>query len=83
MKRYHAVVFHPGSRTLWRTTRKFVRTDPYRIPVLKSEYEPDPAEVIVERDFGNQFFAAIWVSFWLRCLKNVCAEVHVTTDIVG
>lgn len=83
MKRYHAVVFHPGSRTLWRTTRKFVKTDPYRVPVLKSEYEPDPAEVIVERHFRTQLFASAWAAMQLKRLKNVCAEVHVTTDIVG
>jgi hypothetical protein len=76
--RYRAVVFHPGSRTLWRTGRAFDAPPTKDVPVLVGEKEPDPAEVIIERDFATQLFASVWARVWLQCLRNVRAEIHVS-----
>ena len=77
VKRYHAVIFHPGPKTAWRTGRKIrFGTDWRHAPVLVGEYDPDPAEVILQRSFRNLFFATVWARSWLKRLKNVCAEIY-------
>lgn len=81
--RYHAVVFHPGPRTRWRTARTAAKTDPRQVPVLEGEFEPDPEEIIIERSFLFLFTAEIWVRAYLLRLKNVCAEIHDTTHLIG
>lgn len=77
-KRYRAIIFHPGSKTLWRTGRDFPPTDPLFIPILTGVKQPDPAEVVLEREFRFQMTAAGWARAHLKRLKNVCAEIHDT-----
>jgi len=72
------VVFHPGSRTLWRTGRAFDAIATEDVPLLFAEKEPDPAEVIIDRVFASQLLATIWAKCYLRRLRNVKAEIHVT-----
>lgn len=77
-KRFRAVVFHPGSRTLWRTGRAFDAIETQDVPVLFGATEPDPSEVILERRFSVELFATIWARAQLRRLRNVRAEIHVS-----
>lgn len=76
-KRFRAVVFHPGPRTLWRTGRVFDAEPIQDVAVLFGEREPDPAEVIIDRVFTIELFALIWARAYLRRLRNVRAEIHV------
>lgn len=78
-KRYRAYIFHPGPRSLWRTARKFVTAQNGDIPVLRGEYTPDPAEIIIEHSFRFLAMADRWCRVHLRRLRNVNAEIHDTT----
>lgn len=78
-KRYKAIVFHPGARSLWRTARKLDAPQSDRVPILRGEQEPDPAEIIIEREFRFLAIAAGWCHGHLRRLKNVRAEIHDST----
>lgn len=78
-KRYRAYIFFPGPRSLWRTARKFVPAQNGDIPVMRGEYTPDPAEIIVERSFRFLAMAKGWCRVHLRRLRNVNAEIHDST----
>lgn len=77
--RYRAIVFHPGPRSLWRTGRNLTAPQPPAVPFLRGEKEPDPAEIIIEHDFGFLAIARAWCRVNQRRLKNVRAEIHDTT----
>lgn len=74
--RYRAIVFHPGSRTLWLTGRPVTQPQPAEVPVLCGQKAPDPAEIILEKRFRTVVFASGWARVHLNRLQNVRAEIH-------
>lgn len=70
IKRYRAVIFFPGPRTRWKSARNF------KMGAFAGELEPDPDEVIIEREFRTRLIAETWARVHLRRLKNVCAGLY-------